>query len=237
MPGVLDDQSNAVAFLQRRVGRREVATDLDRVDLEGQPSAVGHRLERVGAQVECRLVKLPRICEHFGARHLQLDVQSDFLAQRRREQVDQFAHQIAQLQRLALGDFPPAKGEHLPGQLARPHRSLSDLFTCFACQRIGVLAEPRRPPEDPHQQVVEVVGDVAGELPERLELARLGQLALEPSFLSHVAGDRRDSMKASPAIEEGDERGVETDPPRGQRQPMLVGQRGAGGEHPLVLGD
>ena len=45
------------------------------------------------------------------------------------------------------------------------------------------------------QQIVEVVGDAAGELADRLHLLRLTQCCLEPSSLGHVAGADDDAAR------------------------------------------
>ena len=60
-----------------------------------------------------------------------------------------------------------------------------------------LVAQQFRGGDDRRQDVVEVVGDAAGQLSDRLHLLRLAQLAFQPDPLGHVAAD--EEVLADPA--------------------------------------
>ncbi len=61
-----------------------------------------------------------------------------------------------------------------------------------AGRNFGQLLQEVEIADDDRQQIVEVMGDAAGQLADGLELLRLAQLFLELHPLSDVAADRHD---------------------------------------------
>ena len=154
-----------------------VELDVRRVDRE-QP-AVGHRVARVDGEVHEDLLELVRVGEHGIQGRRERRDELDVLADQSREHRRQAGDDVVQLEHARLQDLPPAESEELTGEDGRAlggGRDLVELGLGRAVaafeQRLGVAA-------DHGQEVVEVVGDAAGEPPDRLELLRLAQLLLE----------------------------------------------------------
>ena len=84
-----------------------------------------------------------------------------------------------------MNPLAPAEGQQLPRQIARPLAGLRHLVEARQSAAVGrqVLARQIGEPENRLQQVVEVVGDAAGELADRFELAALRDFSFEPQPL------------------------------------------------------
>ena len=150
----------------------------------------GHRVACVDGEVHEHLLELVRVGEHGvqgrRERRDQLDVLPDQSREHRRQALDD----VVELEHARLQHLASAEREQLPGEDGRAlggGRDLVELGLGGAVaafeQRLGVAA-------DHGQEVVEVVGDAAGEPPDRLEPLRLAQLLLELLALADVAADR-----------------------------------------------
>ena len=112
----------------------------------------------------------------------------DPLAERAVEQVGHAADQLVDVDHLGLERLAAGEGEQLAGQRRGAARGLD--------HRLGeadplVLGEPGPAQHvgralDDGQQIVEIVGDAAGELAERLHLVRLAQLLLGLAALADL---------------------------------------------------
>ena len=102
---------------------------------------------------------------------------------------------------LRLEDLLPAEREELArqvrGALARPP-AISSRSSRIGSPGLRSASEHLAVAEDDRQEVVEVVRDAAGEVPDRLHLLRLAELLLHPVALGHV---QRDGEPARPAVE------------------------------------
>ena len=107
---------------------------------------------------------------------MQLDVLADETPQHR----DDVLHDDVEVERARLEDLLAAEGEQLARQRGRPLRGLAHEVEVAAepVPRIERVRQQRAPADDHGEEVVEVVGDAAGELADRLHLLRLPELLL-----------------------------------------------------------
>ena len=104
---------------------------------------------------------------------------------------------LGQLNGLRLNALPPGESEQLARQRCSPLGSrLNGLQSPKRFFARDVLSDRVNASRNDHQQIVEVVGDAAGELTERIQFLRLGELPLHCSQfflrffpLGDVAGD------------------------------------------------
>ena len=98
---------------------------------------------------------------------------------------------VVQVEHLGLEHLPAAEREQLAGErAARSAARGSPRLSRGGVGRSGALEQQLAVAADHGEQVVEVVGDPAGEPADRLELLRLPQLLLECLALGDVAADR-----------------------------------------------
>ena len=103
--------------------------------------------------------------------------------------------------RLRVEVLPPREGQHALGQggaALAPWTALSSSALRFVGSSRQALAQQFEAAEDHHQQVVEIVGDAAGELADRLHLLRLAECGLGAPARGHVekAADNADELPA-----------------------------------------
>lgn len=106
---------------------------------------------------------------------------------------------MARIQRLA-----PGKGEEPLCQFRSPHRGgLHDFGrrpeAIVVCERVDQCL---RAPHHHRQQVVEIVRDTPGQLPERLKALRLLQLTLERHLLRNVTVDCQHRVRRTVLVAE-----------------------------------
>ena len=157
----------------------------------GDLAAVLHRVARVDDQVDDDLFELVEV----GLDQPQVapvhDVEPDRLADQTAQQHLQLRQHFAELQRLRPQRLPAREGEQLPHQPGRPVGVLLDLHDVLE-GRIGgaVIAEQQVGiADDRGQHIVEVVGDAAGELADRLHLLALDEALLQRALLGGVEGE------------------------------------------------
>ena len=96
----------------------------------------------------------------------------------------------------------PAEGEDLPGEGRGALRGLADLLQVFA---VGVVRPQVEEYEagvalNGREQVVEIVRHPAGEAPQRFQLLRLPELALQPLAAGDVSAGEDDLLGAGPLL-------------------------------------
>ena len=145
-----------------------------------QQAAVGHRVAGVDGDVEQRGFELGAVgLDRAGVgREDRPDL--DPLAQRAVEQVGHAADQLVDVDDLGAERLAAGEGEQLAGQRRRPRRRLDDRLGVAEALVVGQrgAAEHVGRALDDGQQIVEIVGDAAGQLAERLHLVGLAQLVL-----------------------------------------------------------
>ena len=175
-----------------------VFVELDVLGLDRQPPAVGHRVARVGREVEdhaldLRLVGLDRR-EAGRDPHADADVVADDPPHHRLHP----GHDLVEVEHARVQHLAPAEGEQLAREAGRLLGRVGDLAELLAARRVGLGEQDLRVARDHGQQVVEVVRDAAGEPPDRLHLLRLAEPLLEPQPLGHVVGEHE---RGRPALE------------------------------------
>ena len=118
------------------------------------------------------------------------DVLADEAAQHRLHAADD----LVQVDDARLHHLLPAEGEELPGEGGGPVRRLLDQLDVAAERALGreLEQEELAPARDHGQEVVEVVGDAAGEPADRLHLLGVAELRLERPHRGEVAHDDDD---------------------------------------------
>ncbi len=156
-----------------------------------QAPAIGHRVARVQDEVEKRQLELVAVDERHrqavGQLDPHLDRRPDGLLQKRHHA----AHEGADVGRRDVQLLPAGEGEQALGQRGAAAGALQRPVDQPRRLRIAVEvpAQEVEVAEHGHQQVVEVVGDPAGQLPHRLHLLGLAELDLRalalPAFLEN----------------------------------------------------
>ena len=158
-----------------RLGRRR----------DRQGAAVGHGVPGVDRQVQHHLFDLPGVDLHGAQVAGQIAGQVDVLAEHAGQHPLERQHGGVEIEHLGHQQLSPAEGEQLPGQRRRPVGGATDAAgepaprrarQPLGIERLGVAA-------DDLQQVVEVMGDAAGEPAERADLLGPPQLFGEVAIL------------------------------------------------------
>ncbi len=147
---------------------------------DGDGAALRHRVAGIHHQVEESEFELVGIDQ--GGRQPRGEARLDPHARpdRALQEVGHPAHQPGEVDRLGLQVLAPGEGEHALRQRRAALGTLDGVVE--QAQQAGVLgqalAQEFEAAQHRHQQVVEVVGDAAGELAHRLHLLGLGQGSL-----------------------------------------------------------
>lgn len=158
---------------------------------QGQVPAARHRVLGVEGEVDDRRFELPGIGEGGPEAALQLGRDLDILAQGAPQELahaedQRVAVDLDRMQRLAAAEGEKALrqfGAALAGRQDRIDQALE------IGPRLQRFREDVAIADDDGQQIVEVMGDAAGELADRLHLLRLDQLFLRPLALGQVVDD------------------------------------------------
>ena len=99
-----------------------------------------------------------------------------------------FRHDDVEVEHFGLQHLTPAVGEQLPRQRRGPLGCFADLLDVAAFGITGrqLAQQELRVPENRCEEVVEVVGNTAGELPHRFHLLRLPELLFEMSLCGDI---------------------------------------------------
>ena len=137
----------------------------------------------------------------------------DVLADQPLQQLHHVAEQGVEADHLGPQHLLAAEGQELAGEVGGALAGAANLGDELAVGigRVEAVERHLAEPDDGGEQVVEVVGHAAGELPHRFHLLRLPELLLEPLQLGDVAreADQADHLILRVAI---DAAGREVDP-------------------------
>jgi|ETNmetMinimDraft_26_1059896.scaffolds.fasta_scaffold44125_2 hypothetical protein len=143
-------------------------------------SPMASEVRGVGDQVHHHLPDLGHVAFDPGQIADEVELQHRFLGDHRLEQVADLLHHGGQHERLDQEAAPARVGQHLVGQLGGALGRLLDPIQMGRQRRLGWGLHHRQAhmAQDPHQQVVEVVGDTPGQHAQALQL--LG--VVDPGF-------------------------------------------------------
>ncbi len=160
--------------------------------LDPQHAAVRHRVAGIGHEVEEDLLRGVDIGAHVGQVLLARGDDLDIGRQDAAQEPGQIADEPAEVDRLELeagatGEAEQLLHHHAAAQRRRHH--VPQVRVGIRVARGEGLRDQLGVREDDSKQIVEVVGDAAGELADRLHLLGLAQLLLERAPLRHVLRD------------------------------------------------
>ena len=160
--------------------------------LDHETAAVGHRVAGVDGQVHQHLLDLAGIGLDRARFADGADVELEILADQAPQHAIHLADDRVQIDDARLDDLAPREEQQLAGEGGGALAGALDLLECRPVRMVGRdLAENDVGVAlDDGQQVVEVVGDAAGEAADRLHLLRLQELLFELLALGDVDADR-----------------------------------------------
>ena len=139
---------------------------------DGQRAAAGHGVARIDREIDDDLLELALVdldeAEVAAVHHLQLDVLADQPAQ----QVRQLGQHVGDVEDARLQGLLAREGQQLAHEVGGAVGVLLDLHDVGERLVARPVAQQQQIAEADHrgQQVVEVVGDAAGQLADRLHL-------------------------------------------------------------------
>ena len=174
--------------------------ELDVGGLDRQRAAVGHRVARVGGEVEDHALHLRAVGLDRREPVAELDRDADVVADDALQHPLHAGDDLVEVDHARVQHLAAAEREKLAGERRRLPGGAGDLLQLLvlapaAQQDLGVAA-------DHGQQVVEVMRDAAGEPADGLHLLRLAEPALERDLLAHVVREherRAASVELDPA--------------------------------------
>ena len=151
------------------------------IGLEGQRAAAAlgdHRVAGVDREVDDHLLELARVGADRAEAAAMLDPELDRLAEQAVEQMRDLGDDVGQLEHLRAQRLLARESEQLPGQAGGAVGVGADLLDVVIVAVARRVAHQHQVAiaEDRGQDIVEIVGDAAGELADRLHLGRLGDL-------------------------------------------------------------
>lgn len=184
LPGIEVALARA-AFVEPLVGR-----------LDGDASAVRHRVARIDAQVQERALELGRVDQRGPQPAGGDDLERDLRADRAPDQFLHADHQPVHVGRLGVEGLPAREGEQAMGEgggaAGRGLRGVEIAVDVGEAALAQPGLEQLHRAHDAGQQIVEVVRQAAGELADRLHLLRLPQRLLglaQPLLRAQAVGD------------------------------------------------
>ena len=206
--GIGDFEKNVFAIGQ--VGREMRAGDPRAIDphharahMDGA-GVFAERLARIDHQIHHDLLHLSLVGEHCRQARCEIEGERGALADRDAQEVRGFGDERVEIEPADDESAPAGIREHLPAQVRRPRRRALDLKDEFLDRRVRgqIVRREARVAEHAGQQVVEIVGDPAGEHAEAFELLRFLELAVEGGALGDILHEREHGEQASVGIAE-----------------------------------
>ena len=170
-------------------------------DADRQHTAAGHRVARVDGEVEQCVLELVRIDHGVETGGRQPGLDFDRLGQRAHQQLRHILHQRADLDGSRLQRLAPRKGQQTLDQFGAATGGVerrSDVLAGALGVGRQLFLQAAEIADDDRQQVVEVVGEAAGQLSDGLHLLGLDQCRLTGLLLGDV--DRQHEGPEHPAV-------------------------------------
>ena len=181
-------------FPGRQLGQAVlVEEELVRGDRQAAP--LRHGIARIHREVEQRILELAAVDHGDQPAVRQSGVDRHILAQDPAQQRNEVAHQLVEVHGHGPQRLQPGKGQQPLRQLAAAQHGLLRMIEKLDSRLAGRqgLAQKLEIPMGHRQQIVEVMGNAAGQLADGLDLERLAQLRLE-AVASGQIGEHADEM-------------------------------------------
>src|SRR5438309_2056624 len=184
---------------------RVPAVDVDLVRLDRERAAVRHRVASVDRKVEEHLVDLTGVGANGAEGWRQDGDQLHLLSNQAAQHLVRVGDDVVQVEDPRLDGLAAAEGQQLPREVAGGLRGATDLVEILAMGAVGgkVEKDQIRVPENRRQDVVEIVGDPAGQRAKGVHLLRLPQLLLELFALGDVHQGALDDLFAGFTRDQG----------------------------------
>ena len=234
-----DLDHHVVAAQDHRPVAVQVAGEMDVAGGDPDLAAARHRVPGVDDEVHDHLLDLALVDPDRGEVGPVLDLQRHLVGQKPVQEVGELGERVLQVDDGRAQGLLAREGEELADQRRRPVGVLADLHQ-VAVLDVGDLVahqEQVAVAVDRGQQVVEVVGDPAGELAHRLHLLALHELRLERLELGGVGEHGEERRRA---VEHGaGERHLQEDllAVGGAARDLRAAERAAAGGVGQSLGD
>ena len=188
--GVAHREHDVAAGHHLRAVELAEALDLRVLGANLQDTAGGHRVARVDGQVHEHLLDLARVSAGGPQLFTRREEEGHVLADHAVQQGQGGADQRVEVELTQLEHLTSAIGQQLTRELGRAPPRLRDHTGALAAVGVGqlVLQEAGGAVDD-GEEVVEVVGDAAGQSSDRLHLLGLTQLGLQLDLAADVARD------------------------------------------------
>ena len=168
--------------------------------LDAEIAAPVHRVAGVDGEVEDRILELGRIGPDVPELVGEAGVDGDPLADRAVDQLEHVLDQLGRRHRLGQQRLGAGEGEQAAGQGGGAGRALHRIVEVefdLAARAVQLAPGEIEAADDDREHIVEIVGDAAGELADRLHLldlaqlrlggGALGRLLLEPAALASLS--------------------------------------------------
>jgi len=192
-------------------GYRDPSLVLDISRADDHRTSFGHGVTGIDDEVHERRLQLVGVNDDVPDIFRDIDRQRDGAAESAVEHVPERFEPRRQIDGLRLQSLPSGEGQQLAGQRCGALGSAIDRLQ--GTKRLfarDVLSDGVNAAGNDHQQIVEVVGDAAGELAERIELLRFGELPLHRKqlllrllALADVAGDLGKACQLAGVVADG----------------------------------
>ena len=216
------------------------ALDLLDGTVDHQRAAVGHRILGVEHEVEQRAFELMGVGLDDQVTFGRRGQQRDAAGQRATDQLGHAQHQLIDVDGTRIHRLLPREGEQALDQFGAATGGLERRIDVLLdqCAVRQAIAQSRQIAHDDGQHVVEVVGQTAGELPDRLELLRLRQREMGAPLLGDIHRMDVAALHLAVGTNVGQQRAACIDGGAGRRdQRIFVGHLLAGQRAPYVLLD
>ena len=189
LAGIRDRDDDVAARPDRRSLRRQHrADDLGGARLDRQHAAARHRVAGVDREVHHDLLDLAGVGLDPSGIRGERDLEEHVLADQAPQQPFDPGQHLVRIEDLDLQHLLAADGEELPRQRRRALAGVADAAPVVVALavRARLLQRQVGGAVDDRQQVVEVVGDAAGEAAQALHLLRLEELRLQLGVVGDV---------------------------------------------------
>jgi hypothetical protein len=196
--GVVDGKHHILAELELRIDFGEPGFQHEIIRLDGDPAASRHGVAGVDAQVEHRILELRLIDPHRPQLVRHDDVDADLLAERGAQQRKHLFDRNRQIEGAKLQRLDARKRQQPLHQIGTAQRRLQCIVeNGFEFRAVAGLVDRKLEIADhAGQQIVEIVGDAAGQLADRFHLLGLHELACHRTPLARHLQQQRNQHDA-----------------------------------------